>query len=697
MASNLKKSVFVFVHVLIASYGLGQELMMDSLKTPTLVLKSRVKDDKVHLRWGPTDKIGWKHGLEYGYIIERITILREDGPLSKSEKEVLTGGAIKPKPLSEWETLVQVNDMAAVAAQAMYGDTFNTNSEGDGLLMQVINESSELDQRFAFSMFAVDQDFEVAQYAGLGCVDASIKKDERYIYKVRLAAPPELYQVQEAGILIDPSQTEVLPKPYDFAAYYYNNAFVLIWEYDSLLEFYTSYDLERSEDGFTFNKVNQVPITKLAVTEVSGISFTDSIPEYGKKYWYRVRGKTLFNETGPASDTTSVIAFRELLTGPEMGKSEIISEQRAIIHWDFPKDEQWKLHHFDVLRADRAIGPYKEVAKQLGKEARSYEYDGLASINYFKVRAYGVADDHQDSSPTMIQPIDSIPPRKPTGLKGTIDTLGVVQLNWSPNEEMDLHGYTILRADGPNQEFTRRTKRELVETEFTDTINIKTFQKNVYYRIIASDLRYNESIPSDTLVLERPSRIPPTSPVFNAYELIGDSVLLKWTPSSSDRLAKQVIYRRDPSMKEGVWQNIFETDDLSKTLYKDRDTQPNTVYTYTITSVNSLGLESAPAPTITITTPPRLLQPKVKAFMATVDREVKSITLNWRYDQPGVLELQLYKKESGGNYALYRTLNLSVNQFLDTKLVPNSHYGYGLRAVFSDGGLSEWSEIDVKY
>lgn len=674
----------------------GQNDISDTIAS-NLVIKHRLKENKILLRWGAVDKTSWKLGVSQGYIIERVTLERDGTLIMTGEVKVLSGGPIKPKPIMDWESLVQTNDMAAVAAQAIYGDTFSTNSEGDGLLMQVVNESSELDQRFAFSMFAVDQDFEVAQYAGLGFIDTTISDKEKYLYRIRLANSEKDPMVHGAMILVDPKESYNLPKPYDFAAYYYNNAFVLIWEYDSLLEFYTSYDLERSENGSTFTKVNEVPITKLAVTEISGISFTDSIPEYGKRYWYRVRGKTLFNETGPASDTTSVIAFRELLTGPEMGKSEIISEERAIINWVFPEDEQWKLHHFDVLRADRAIGPYHEVAKGLGKEKRRYEYRGLSPINYFKVRAYGVAGDHQDSSPTMIQPIDSIPPGKPTGLKGTIDTLGVVQLNWSPNEEMDLRGYTILRADGPNQEFTRRTKTELGDTEFKDTINTKTFHKNIYYRVVASDLRYNESIPSDTLVLQRPSKIPPTSPVFKAYELIGDTILLKWTPSSSDGVAKQILYRRDPSMKEEVWQNIFETDDLSKVQYMDRGTRPNTAYTYTITSVNSLGLESAPAPTITITTPPKLLQPQAKAFMATVDRINKNIALSWRYNQTDLLEIQLFKKENGGKFTLYQTFAPSTKHFFDTKLIPNSEYGYGLKALFTDGSMSEWNEIEVNY
>ncbi|NVN18494.1 hypothetical protein GUA46_09080 [Muricauda sp. HICW] len=674
----------------------GQNLPTDTIHSK-IVIRHRMIEGRVLLRWGATDKISWQSGIDHGYILERHTIERDGKPVLGGEVEILSGGPIKPKPLLEWRGMVESNDVAAITAQAIYGESFNTNSNDDNLLMQVINESEELDQRFAFSMFAVDQDFEVAQHAGMGYVDTNIKTNEKYLYNIKLANASENLKGRYNGVLVDPIEVHKLPQPFDFAGYYYNKAFVLIWEYDSLLDYYTSYDLERSNDGKTFKKINDAPITKLAVTKVSGISYTDSIQEYGKKFWYRVRGRTLFDETGPPSDTTSVIAFEELLAVPQFTSNNIISEKEVELQWDFPKDEAWKLTQFDVLRAPKAIGPYKAVATALDKQVRSFKYSEPETINYFKVRAYGIAGDYQDSSPAMIQPVDSIPPDKPIGLQGTVDTLGVVQLVWEPNTEMDLKGYTVLRADRKNQEFTRLTKREVRETHFQDTVNTKTFTSKVYYQIVASDLRYNESEPSDTLVLERPSRVPPTSPVFTAYELLGDTILLKWTPSSSDKIAKQIIYRKQLGLQDGIWQPILETEETSLTAFKDLEIEPNTRYGYTITAINTVGLESRPSPLVAIATPQTLLKPKIKALHAEVDRESKHIILTWRYNEPNVLEIQLYKKENNGEYTLYKTFSPRTSEFLDSKLIPNSKYEYGLKAVFVDGSISEWSEIEVTY
>ncbi|RIV42061.1 hypothetical protein D2V05_18360 [Flagellimonas pelagia] len=677
--------------------GRGQDSISQQERPSKLILRHWVDEDGVSLRWGVSDKILWKSGIENGYIVERHTLERDGVPILDSEVEVLTGEPIKPIPLLEWETLVQSNDMAAVAAQAIYGDSFTVNRDGKDHLMRVVNESSELDQRFAFSMFAVDQDFEVAQYAGMGFRDTKVKKNEKYLYNLRLAQEPEGFSNGSTIALVDPTVLGALPKPYDFAAYYYNNAFVLIWEYDALLEYYASYDLERSTDGINFKRVNNAPITKLAVTKVSGISFTDSIPEYGEKYWYRIRGKNLFNRIGPVSDTVSVKAFKELLVGPEITESEIISDKKAIIRWTFPDDESWKLTGFEVLRSDRAIGPFTELSEPLEKTTKSFEYNDLKPINYFKIRAFGRAGDYQDSSPVMIQPVDSIPPEKPTGLTGTIDTTGVVHLNWNPNSEQDLKGYTVLRSNSPKQEFTRLTKKEWKGTEFQDSVNLKTFNRFVFYRIMASDLRYNESLPSDTLRLSLPSKIPPTSPVFKEYEQLGDTIHLVWTPSSSAGLTKQVIYRKIANTGQKSWESIFETTDVSLNEFKDVNTQPNTKYQYTLVSTGQNGLESNPSPALSIITPKKLQQPQIKALYAQVDREQKSIRLSWKHKQPGVLEFQLFKKTEEGSFTLFKTLPSEIDQFLDQNLIPNTRYSYGMKAIFKNGATSAWNEIDVNY
>ncbi len=691
-------NIYILIFLLLGLKSWSQLDITEQPATPKLILRVSAKKDTVLLRWGTNDQWAWKYGNEYGYILERTTIFRDRKPLDQPEKKLLGEGSIKPKPLNEWEALVRENDMAAVAAQAIYGDSFNVNNDEEDLLMRVMFESSELEQRFAFSMFAVDQDFTAAQYAGLGFVDSDVKPNERYLYHIRLATPKEILELEEVGLLVAPNEELILPKPYDFAGFFYNNAFVLVWEYDALQNFYTAYDLERSEDGIQFSKINEAPITKLAITEVSGISYTDSILEYEKKYWYRIRGRSLFDEIGPVSDTISVIGFKRLLVGAEFQETEIYSEKEALLTWTFPEDEAWKLTGFDVLRSNRAIGPFSPIQENLPKETRSFQYKELEAINYFKVRAKGMARDHYDSSPTMVQPVDSIPPEKPLGLAGTIDTLGVVRLSWHPNTELDLKGYTILRADRPNQEFTRLTKREIRKNEFVDTINLKTFSTRVLYRVMASDNRYNESEASDTLVLNRPNKIPPTNPVFNSYELKGDTILLKWVRSSSENLAKQFIFRkRVDAAPEEPWEKIFETRDISVSEYKDTNLTANTTYRYTLMVENQKGLESKPSSPLSIAAPKKLMHPKVKGLFAEVDRENKFIQVSWRYNEPGVLEIQVFKKEENGDFFLYETLSVESRDFRDEKVVPNTTYGYSIRAVFQNGGLSEWNEITIIY
>ncbi|MFS4492461.1 fibronectin type III domain-containing protein [Maribacter sp. 2308TA10-17] len=695
---NLVQYILYLICFLLPNFSEGQDQIDENVAEPKIVIKARGKQNSVLLRWGVNDKFVWENGNKYGYIIERATILRDGKPVSDAQNTILTGKPIKPKPLEEWQTLIEENDMAAVVAQALYGESFNTNNQGINSVSQIINISSETQQRFAFSMFAIDQDFEVAQYAGLGYVDLDVKPNEQYLYNIKIAAPEELSTPKETGLTISLSSKNILPKPYDFVGYYYNNAFILIWEYDDLIPYYNAYDLEKSEDGLNFQKVNKVPITKLSDTNVSGISFTDSIPQYSKKYWYRIKGKTIFNEVSPASDTVSVIAYKELLVAPEFKENTMVSDQEVILKWDFAQDEAWKLTGFDLLRANKAPGPYIIVNENLNPEQRKITYTQLQDINYFKIRAKGIAGDNQDSSPNMIQPIDSIPPSRPMGLRGIIDTLGVVKLSWNQNTELDLRGYLIFKANRPNQEFTRLNKQELSEASYTDTVNLKSFNEKVYYRIVAVDNRYNESIHSEILELKRPDKIPPANAIFTNYEIKQEGVILMWENSPSQDVVKHIIYRKQISNTEQVmWENIFETDDSAANEFVDAQAKPENKYLYTIVAVDNSGLESEPTPPISINTLPELIKPPVKGLYADVNRERGEVRLSWRYKEPNVQEIQIYKKEVGKEFSLLTVLDVNSKQFLDQKLSPNSIYSYGVKALFLDGSISEWSQIEVKY
>ena len=622
----------------------------DNQPPKRIVVRAFAKPDAILLRWAVTDKYAWKYSNDHGFVVERTTVLRDGKPLLNPEKAILTGDTIRPRPVEDWENFIQKNDMAAIAAQAIYGESFQVdNNENESELLKVFYESEELDRRFGFSLFAMDQDFEVAQYAGLGYVDTNVKENEKYVYNVKSAIPKERMELEPSGVYISPKEVEELPKPFDFFGYFYKNAFVLVWEYDQLLSYYTGYNLERSEDGKTYKKVNDVPITKLADTPYSGVSYTDSIPEYGKKYWYRIVGINYFGEQSPPSDPTELIGFKEIRTEPIFSSTNIISEKEVELEWTFSKEEEWKLKKFELLRAEKAVGPYTSVVDSISPQQKKITYSPLADINYFKIKAHGRNRDFKESSPAMVQPIDSIPPNKPEGLQGTVDTLGIVTLTWNKNTELDLKGYDIVRAYRKNQEFTKLNKANLIKENYIDSIDMTSFDKAVYYRIIALDNRYNESVPSDTLVLVKPDRIPPTSPVFNTYKIKDGTVALSWINSSVDDWKSTVVYRAEANdTLTEPWKKVYEATVDSITTFTDTKINPGKKYSYTLITVDKGGLESEPTPPIIIDMPGKLLKPGVKGLYATVDRENKFIQLTWRLKPENIVEVQLFRKNSVG-------------------------------------------------
>lgn len=669
-----------------------QKQASDSIR---IVVKSTIKDNAVLLRWAVTDKMAWKYGNTHGYILERVTVSRDGIVLERPQTEVLGGGPIKPKPMEAWRNVVETNDMAAVAAQAIYGKSFEVE-ESDSKLMQIVYESEDLNKRFGFALFAIDQSFEAALYSGLGYIDKTIRPNEKYLYRVKPATPASLMPIASSGVFLYSTKEQPLPKPRGMQGFYYKNAFVLIWEYDGMQEVYTIYDLERSEDGTNYTKINKYPLTKLADTNKSGISYTDSVPEFNKKYWYRVKGRTTFDQIGPSSKTVELIGFEELVSVPQFVESQLINNKTVRLGWKIAENEAWKVKKFQLLRSNRVLGPYKVVIDSLSPKRRNIQYNNLEPINYFKLAAFGQVNEERLSSPTMVQPVDSVPPKKPIGLTGTIDTLGVVRLQWEANEELDLMGYKIFRAETKNQEFTMLNKNAIEVAHYKDSVAVKTLTEKVYYRIAALDYRYNQSVYSDTLVLKRPDKIPPLAPVFTDYKIHPHGVEMTWAKSSSTDVRVERLYRKADA-SNAPWELIFETENREMNRFVDEKIEHHTAYSYTMVAVDQTNLESKPSPPLTIQTLKQLVKPGVKSLYATTDKENRFIQLNWRTNTPNILEIEVFKKKDEEKFGLFRTVDATAKQLIDNNIAPNNTYFYAFKIRYKDGTIGKWEEIKVVY
>jgi hypothetical protein len=234
--------------ILTLSILLLANICTQAQKTPQVRIIARADDTgRIYLRWAATNALTWKRCNQYGFKLERYTVLRNKQLLENPERQLI-GEGIKPKPLNEWKTLVEKDSYAAIIAQALYGKDFEVDNIDTKGITKIIAQSQEQEQRFGFSLHAADMSFEAAQLAGWGIIDTEIKRDEKYLYRVITMAPAHVSKPDTASVFISPTEYEPLPEVDDVTAQFGNRTVMLSWDYGRLASYYTSYFISKSID-----------------------------------------------------------------------------------------------------------------------------------------------------------------------------------------------------------------------------------------------------------------------------------------------------------------------------------------------------------------------------------------------------------------------------------------------------------------
>ena len=66
-------------------------------------LLAKVTDTEIVLRWAPDNAIAWHYANQYGYVIERHTIIRNGKQVIPADMIVLTPAGLKPAEKDKWE------------------------------------------------------------------------------------------------------------------------------------------------------------------------------------------------------------------------------------------------------------------------------------------------------------------------------------------------------------------------------------------------------------------------------------------------------------------------------------------------------------------------------------------------------------------------------------------------------------------
>ncbi|MDA3816720.1 MAG: hypothetical protein PF486_05040 [Prolixibacteraceae bacterium] len=646
--------------------------------------------DSVVLRWAPSTAGGWIVANQLGFTVERIKIDENIG-VDDDGYETLNEAPLMPMLLDDWKAYAGPdNHLSAIAAQAVYGDSFIPEPLNQNELSVLKNAADELTNRYSFALFAADNDAVTANALGLRYVDREVEPGERYAYRVFVSQTTNEYRYDTAYVILTVEDVPKWPSPGGLEFESGDGSIKLKWDESALYPF-SGYYVYRSDDGgSTYQKMNKIPLVVVSTKDNPDPKpfYTDTSTINYSMYHYQILGITPF---GGLSEAAEIKAYSKDMTpplAPHINKTRQISSSQVKVSWkmqDVPDD----LKGFFVARSAGPVDGFKLLHNEaLPKNTFEYTDNILGETEaYYSVAAVDTAGNLSFSPAVMSVFIDTIPPSVPQNLSGIIDSAGKVTLTWDLGPEKNITGYRVLRANAPDHEFLQLTGHVHPDTVFIDSVNINTLTRYVYYRIAAVNNRFQHSEMSGMLKLRRPDVLPPDEAVFHDVFVTDTCVNLKWYCSGSDDVAGQNLYRRD---KPGSDWDLLASLEPGVSFYTDSDVLTHVKYYYTLTSVDSSGLVSNEAFPVAARPYDTGYRQAIENLDAQYNDEDKTVLLEWSY-KPLTDErfwFVIYKSINGGNYKLYKAVDGDERNFVD-KFPTVGESGYGVMVKTSSGGMSD--------
>lgn len=656
----------------------------------SLLAQARSFGDSVVIRWAPETASAWQKTNYYGYKVSRADITEG----ADSFAYVTLADTIKPMSLLSWQSGMSPTadaDYAAIAMQCIYGET---GSEIPLHLNTFKLKRDLLNSRFGFTLFAADVDRKAADYSGLRFVDYQVEEGREYLYKISHLVPDSILTMAPTLQYVA-TDSLYLPKPLQIQKSEDENVITLLWDRETAKQDFTAYFIERSKDGRDYEPLHKVPYIqgydKQRTFYNSTYTYTDSIGANYDPFFYRVAGITMF---GNRSDWSKPIKAQGVDKTPPNAATgvtaSLANKNTAVISWTNNSDAREVKKTNVYYSFDQENGYFNLTPGGLAADVDNYEHKDVNIYlkHFYKIETIDTAGNSAFSAPYRMLIRDTFPPSMPTGLSGRIDTNGIVTLTWNLNPELDLMGYKIFYANEEGHEFSLVTGHAVADTAYRDSITLKTYTRNIYYKVIALDQSFNYSDHSATLKLVRPDILPPSSPIINDYEVRDNGIYIAWARSESEDLERHELARRNDG---DDWELVATFYDETNE-YLDTLMSPNTTYDYKVVAVDSSGLHSM------VIRPVRLKSHKSKIppiynFNVSVDNKTGQANLTWLHEFSSDIKFVIYKEIDDSGYNLLKVNNASKTDLFDKNIQKGKSYNYAVKVMHEDGRKSKFSRV----
>lgn len=395
-----------------------------------------------------------------------------------------------------------------------------------------------------------------------------------------------------------------------------------------------SYVIQRSTDGASFSQI----------AEVTGTSYSDTVPDWNTTYYYRVLAKSESGLLSGPSNTAQV----KTAPAPPANLRASVSYNNVTLTWDSSEGA-------DSYVVQRSVDGDSSWLDIDSTSQNSYTDSGLGWNLTFKYRVLAKSADGLISEPSspVSATTENVP--APTGLTASLSGNDVT-LNWQAAPYVNL--YLIERStDGQTWEF-------LVEVGFSTTyVDMGLDLNSDYYYRVKSDGGNQVSEPSNVVKVTA----PPAAPTNLQATVDGKTVTLTWNGQDSMTF---IIERSNDGQ---TWGQVAEVTE--KTC---QDTVPSweTIYYYRVLAKNSDGMISEPSETTQAVIP---AIPEPTGLTANVSGN--TINLSWT----GVKGISTYRIERSQNGIFWDDLiEVNSTSYQDKDLAWETKYYYRVRAVDGD-------------
>lgn len=676
------KNAFLSVFALLWYFGSGTVALHGQEAAPQhLRLIGKYSEGKALLRWAPAERRLWEALNAAGYHVERLELPDNTDALRQSEFQLLTAQPLKPAAPAVWEAHTQTDDRVAAAYMAVYGEM--PELPAPDMFAKMKQESDLRDNAFFMALSAAELSAQAARLLGLRFEDAEVKPGRRYLYRVFPAAPTPWGKVDTALVFVAAESSALPLQPVGVETRSDEKVVFVKWDLRPNRHLFFAYHVERSErPGGPFTRLNKYPLLRFQNDALTNEQFeqvyVDSVGVNYKPFYYRLIGITPFAEESQPSE--AVMGMGRDATppyAPSMAEARTLNNGQALIRWRKEIQEP-DLAGFLVGRSDNPDGPFTILHQGLlPARAREFvdEKPDKEGANFYIVVARDTAGNESRSLSAYIFFPDLTPPAPPAGLTGTMDTSGVVRLNWKPNTERDLMGYRVYWANDPSHRFIMVSEDLLKEPVFTHKASVRTLSPHVYYRVVAVDNGFGHSDFSEILELKRPDLLPPAPGVFKNFQLSERGVELQWIPSPSSDLAFQQLLRRSPG-KDWV---LAQTFNASANAWLD-ELREGGAYEYALRAVDRSGLQSELSFPLGVSVTLTRSLPPVEDLQAAFNKEKNALELRWRYPAAAQRRFIIYRAAGAADLMTYESVS-GVTSFTDLQLPEAGSYRYAVRVV----------------